>query len=113
MDIDYRGITMEVSSIPAVTLQQATPSPRYYRKFHLKNRGISAVLPLSPLPCRAIVNTLDRVDRQNFEILKIHDGVSCHADKNLIETRMWADAQPYGRPAEYRWRPLFNATKSG
>ena len=22
---------------------------------------------------------------------------------------MWANAQPDGRPAEYRWRPLFNA----
>ena len=24
-------------------------------------------------------------------------------------TRMWADAQRDGRPAEYRWRPLLNA----
>ena len=24
-------------------------------------------------------------------------------------TRMWANAQPNGRPAEHRWRPLFNA----
>ena len=24
-------------------------------------------------------------------------------------TRMWANAQRNGRPAEYRWRPLFNA----
>ena len=23
---------------------------------------------------------------------------------------MWANAQPDGRPAEHRWRPLFNAT---
>jgi len=28
-------------------------------------------------------------------------------------TRMWANAQPDGRPAEYRWRPLFNAAKFG
>jgi len=28
-------------------------------------------------------------------------------------TRMWANAQRGGRPAEYRWRPLFNATKFG
>ena len=27
-------------------------------------------------------------------------------------TRMWANAQRGGRPAEYRWCPLFNATKS-
>jgi len=29
------------------------------------------------------------------------------------QTRMWANAQPDGRPAEHRWRPLFNATKFG
>jgi len=28
-------------------------------------------------------------------------------------TRMWADAQRDGRPADYRWRPLFNATNFG
>jgi len=26
---------------------------------------------------------------------------------------MWANAQRDGRPAEYRWLPLFNATKFG
>ena len=28
-------------------------------------------------------------------------------------TRMWVNAQHDGRPAEYRWRPLFNAAKFG
>jgi len=28
-------------------------------------------------------------------------------------TRMWANVQCDGRPAEYRWRPLFNAAKFG
>ena len=28
-------------------------------------------------------------------------------------TRMWANAQHDGRPAEYRWRPLFNPAKFG
>jgi len=28
-------------------------------------------------------------------------------------TRMWANSQPDGRPAEHRWRPLFNAAKFG
>jgi len=32
---------------------------------------------------------------------------------NKIQTRMWANAQPDGRPAEHRWRPLFNAAKFG
>jgi len=31
----------------------------------------------------------------------------------ICKTRMWADAQRDGRPAEYRWRPLFNAAKLG
>jgi len=30
-----------------------------------------------------------------------------------ITTRMWANDQRDGRPAEYRWRPLFNAAKFG
>ena len=33
--------------------------------------------------------------------------------ENLKKTRVWANAQRDGRPAEYRWRPLFNAAKFG
>ena len=32
---------------------------------------------------------------------------------NTCSTRMWANAQPDGCPAEHRWRPLFNAAKFG
>ena len=32
---------------------------------------------------------------------------------NAVQTRMWANDQRDGRPAEHRWRPLFNATKFG
>jgi len=28
-----------------------------------------------------------------------------------IQLEMWANAQRDGRPAEHRWRPLFNAAK--
>jgi len=28
----------------------------------------------------------------------------------ILKLEMWANAQRDGRPAEYRWRPLFNAT---
>ena len=31
---------------------------------------------------------------------------------NTVYTRMWANAQRDGRPAKYRWRPLFNAAVS-
>jgi len=30
-----------------------------------------------------------------------------------IQLEMWASAQRDGRPAEHRWRPLFNAAKFG
>jgi len=33
--------------------------------------------------------------------------------ESLPQTRMWANAQRDGRPAEHRWRPLFNAAKFG
>ena len=43
---------------------------------------------------------------------------SCHEETRELpgernNTRMWANAQPDGRPAEHRWRPLFNAAKFG
>ena len=31
----------------------------------------------------------------------------------IRELEMWANAQRDGRPAEHRWRPLFNAAKFG
>jgi len=34
-----------------------------------------------------------------------------HSTSKQLE--MWANAQRGGRPAEYRWRPLFNAAKFG
>ena len=36
-----------------------------------------------------------------------------HTEQIYNKTRMWANAQPAGRPAEHRWRPLFNAAKFG
>ena len=31
--------------------------------------------------------------------------------EKYLKTRMWADAQRDGRPAEHRWRPLLNVAK--
>jgi len=39
------------------------------------------------------------------------DSIVALAKQNKLE--MWANAQRDGRPAEYRWRPLFNAAKFG
>jgi len=43
-------------------------------------------------------------------------GIAIDSDVTMqthVSTRMWANAQPDGRPAEHRWRPLFNAAKFG
>ena len=58
------------------------------------------------------------------EVVVMHDfnEVTAHVDVLACSvarcsmhqiTRMWANAQPDGRPAEHRWRPLFNAAKFG
>jgi len=47
------------------------------------------------------------------------DTTQCFLFDNVIDcsktviTRMWANAQRDSRPAEYRWRPMFNAAKFG
>jgi len=43
---------------------------------------------------------------------KIHQRRSIGCVNQTI-TRMWANAQRDGRPAEYMWRPVFNAAKFG
>jgi len=41
------------------------------------------------------------------------DGGSDSKRSRSFDTRMWANAQRDGRPAEFRWRPLFSAAKVG
>ena len=50
MDIDYRGITVEITSITTVTPQQTIPSPRHYRKFNLQNCSIQVVTSNTAVP---------------------------------------------------------------
>jgi len=45
---------------------------------------------------------------QNYMLLHVSDTCTI-----IPSTRMWANAQSDGRPAEYRWRLLFNAAKFG
>jgi len=40
-----------------------------------------------------------------------YQAYSIALNQNRLE--MWANAQRYGRPVEYRWRTLFNAAKFG
>ena len=56
-----------------------------------------------------VVTSVSRRVNWCFDILEVE--VVTHFWHKLYKTRMWANAQHHGRPAEYRWRPLFNAAK--
>jgi len=59
----------------------------------------------------------NRRQQRVAEIEKSWKSYTClspdYLKKKKKKTRMWANAQRDGRPAEYRWRPLFNAAKFG
>jgi len=56
---------------------------------------------------------------QAFEMSPFADEYACDfpprraVDQIILQLEMWANAERDGRPAEYRWRPLFNAAKFG
>jgi len=55
------------------------------------------------------VNITLFADEKIFAVTTLKNPQNEHIDK----TRMWANAQRDGRPAEYRRHPLFNAAKFG
>ena len=59
---------------------------------------------------------------ENFDLLlqsqlcyseMVNSGTSLICKYGVFRTRMWANAQRDGRPAEHRWHPLFNAANFG
>jgi len=44
-----------------------------------------------------------------LNIIFIHDYKWYRRTANKLKLEMWANAKRDARPAEYRWRPLFNA----
>jgi len=49
-----------------------------------------------------------------LELLSVKNDVLASVSfEYILELEMWANAQRDGRPAEYMWRPLFNAAKFG
>jgi len=49
-----------------------------------------------------------------MDIFRVFVNALHHRAPCIIQgTRIWANAQHDGRPAKYRWRPLFNAAKFG
>jgi len=77
-------------------------------QFYLYFNYACATLTMSGVPLLGI--------RRCYTKLSINDTFlhrSPRSGLNEHPTRMWANAQPDGRPAKHRWRPLFNAAKFG
>ena len=72
---------------------------------------------------RLVTRNKKLIRRWDSERELFHDGIFNHFYAlrpgsyrirwNNEKLEMWANAQRDGRPAEYRWRPLFNAAKFG
>jgi len=64
---------------------------------------LDMISPLSQTVTHAVT------DHTRCTITQWNTIISPRYDQNTVKTRMWANAQCDGRPAYYRWRPLFNA----
>jgi len=74
--------------------------------------GRQAVCSVNSVQLRACVTTYKLVQLNRNTSWNVSNDL--HAAFHSVRlktqnTRMWANAQPDGRPAEYRWRPLLNA----
>jgi len=48
-----------------------------------------------------------------YDKFHMYKADSFESNNEKVQLQMWANAQCDGRPAEYRWHPLFNAAKFG
>jgi len=62
-----------------------------------------------------VFNSLKSTQKKySNELIYKHLDTTTFTDiRNIHKSRMWANAQCDGHPAEYRWRPLFNTAKFG
>jgi len=81
------------------------------RLLHAKFQHISATSRL----CRTTNLKIVLRSKPNADVglctVRILSVIKRGKDMNKKRLEMWANAQPDGRPAEYRWRRLFNAAK--
>ena len=88
--------------------RQSFVNVRYDRPLHRSTSTIhsSNLTNFTQSPLRRFLPMLPyRLDRGN--------NYSAIFTLYILQTRMWANAQPDGCPAKHRWRPLFNAAKFG
>jgi len=64
-------------------------------------------------PAQLAVTEYSQISKFSYFVVSVRFHKIAHRAQILNKTRMWANAQRDGRPAKYRWRPLFNAAKFG
>jgi len=95
-------------AIPQVILKNK--ELRYFNKLVFGKYYLLTYLLTYLLPVLLIIVIYIANGRTNFCDERRNEGQRL---QKHIGTRMWVNAQRDGRPAEYSWRPLFNAAKFG
>jgi len=61
--------------------------------------------------CHWVAKNMENPEYSGISLNMENSELCATSGKNYNKLEMWA--QHDGRPAEHRWRPLFNATKCG
>ena len=93
------GMTAKVTNTLTGTVQVANQFPASLTTLILKTLCQTMLM----IACRMNLMLIGQVKLNRYRLIRCSSG----------RTRMWANAQPDGRPAEHRWCPLFNAAKFG
>ena len=70
-----------------------------------------AVIDAGQKKCKTAREQLEAIESNKKSVNRKRKQLVASASEphNRKQLEMWANAQRDGRPAEYRWRPLFNA----
>jgi len=100
-------VSRNVPSLTCYNLYKHGPITTVFGTNVTEKVGNQNVLCFRALPASALPE-----ETGNPEIASVYINAVCFFSEHTPKT-MWANAQGDGRPAEYRWRPMFNAAKFG
>jgi len=80
----------------------------YFASFYVRQKVSCTFVPIAPDPGDTIVKHLYKP-----HTIQLFANFTLKFVQQSSITRMWTNIQRDGRPAEYMWRPLFNAAKFG
>ena len=96
--------------------QQLRTRPWQDNRWHCHSASRPIVRPRTPtwLPSRILLTHAYLSLSPSLDVYSLTSATSLQfRRKKIFKLEMWANAQRGGRPAEYRWRHLFNAAKFG